>query len=144
MPPFGVESSAVTFSVATAMLVTSAVLTHRGNPALDLSVREPNPCPPFVQASDSAPVRAPVSAPAEAIRDVSLRLPGMISWLLAVLLVVAVELWELLHSPRSAYPTLSSLANEVLGPGHRAARAVAFLCWGACGLIVASRPRRRA
>jgi hypothetical protein len=66
------------------------------------------------------------------------------AWMLAGGLVLAVELWELFHSPRASYPTLSSLANEVIGPGHQAARAVAFVCWALCGLIVSSRPRRRA
>ncbi len=143
MPPFGVESSAATFSVAAATLAASAVLTHRSRPAFDLRVREPNLGQPLVPALDSAPARAPAYVPGETIGDTSLRLRGMIAWLLAVLLALAVELWELFHAPRSSYPTLSSLANEVLGPGHRIARAVAFVCWGACGLIVASRPGRR-
>ncbi len=141
MPPFGVESSAATFCVAAAMLAASAVVTHRSSPAFDLRVRESKAGQPFVPALDRAPARA--HAPGETIGDTSLRLQGMIAWLLAVLLALAVELWELFHAPRSSYPTLSSLANEVLGPGHRVARAAAFMCWGACGLIVASRPGRR-
>ncbi|MFZ2056924.1 MAG: hypothetical protein WAV54_05910 [Acidimicrobiales bacterium] len=119
MPPFGIESSAVTFSVAAAMLAAGAVFAHQYSRALDLPAREP-------------------------IRDVSLRLRGMGAWLFAALVVLAVELWELFHSPRSLYPTLSSLANEVLGPGHRVVRAAAFMCWGACGLVVSSRSRRHA
>ena len=139
MPPFRVESSAVTLSVAAAMLVVSALLARRDSRALDLTVREPNLGLPPVQARDSVASRLP----AETTGNTSLRLRGTIAWLLAALVVVAVELWELFHSPRSAYPTLSSLANDVLGPGHRVARAVAFLCWGVCGLVVASRPGRR-
>jgi hypothetical protein len=108
-----------------------------------LRVREPNLGQPLVPALDRAPTRAPACVPGETIGDTSLRLRGTITWLLAVLLALAVELWELFHAPRSSYPTLSSLANEVLGPGHRIARAAAFMCWGACGLIVASRPGRR-
>ncbi len=132
MPPFGVESSAATFSVAAAMLAASAVLTHRSSPAFDLRVRGPN----LGRRRDGAPV--PPSADASA--DTSLVERGVVAWLLAVLLFVAVELWELFHVPRSTYPTLSVLVNEVLGPGHRVARAAAFVCWAACGLIVSSRP----
>jgi hypothetical protein len=146
MPPFGIESSAVTFSVAATVLAMSAVLAHRSSPALDWRVREAS----FGQSPDRAPTpdraaaRLPARLPAEAIRDTSMRLSGTIAWMLAALVFVAVELWELFHAPRSTYPTLSSLANEVLGPGHRVVRAVAFMCWGACGLIVPSRPSRRA
>jgi hypothetical protein len=119
MPPFGIESSAVTFSVAAAMLAASAVLAQKCSPALDLPAGEP-------------------------VRDVSLRLRGMVAWSFAALVVLAVELWELFHSPRNLHPTLSSLANEVLGPGHRVVRTAAFVCWGACGLVVSSRSRRHA
>ena len=142
MPPFGIESSAVTFSVAATVLAMSAVLAHRSSPALDWRVREAS----FGQSLDRVPTpdRAPARLPAEAIRETSMRLSGTIAWLLAALVFGAVELWELFHAPRSTYPTLSSLANEVLGPGHRVVRAVAFMCWGACGLIVPSRPSRRA
>jgi len=62
---------------------------------------------------------------------------------LATGLALAVELWELFHSPRNLYPTLSSLANEVIGPGHRIGRALAFVCWGAVGLAMAASPRTR-
>ena len=119
MPPFGIESSAVTFSVAAAMLAASAVLAQKYSPALDL------------------PGRA-------SLRDASLRLRGAVAWSLAALVALAVELWELFHTPRSLHPTLSSLANEVLGPGHRVVRTAAFVCWGACGLVVSSRSRRHA
>jgi len=88
--------------------------------------------------------RAPAGPDSGAVSGVSLRLRGVIAWALAALVVVVVELWELFHAPRSAYPTLSSLMNEVIGPGHRVARAAAFLCWGACGLVVASRSERPA
>jgi hypothetical protein len=147
MPPFGVESSAVTFSVAAAMLIVSASLARRNSRALGLTVREPNLGLPPDQVTDQVTDQAPDGAAArfavETTGDTSLRLRGAMAWLLAALLAVAVELWELFHSPRSAYPTLSSLANDVLGPGHRVARAAAFLCWGVCGLVVASRPGRR-
>jgi len=138
LPPFGVEANAVTFSVAAAMLAMGAALPRR--PASDLRGRWPNPDQPPVPVA----ARALARAPADAARDSSLRVWGLIAWLLAALFAGAVELWELFHAPRSAYPTLSSLANEVLGPGHRVARAVAFMCWGACGLFVARRPWRRA
>lgn len=128
VPPFGVEANAVTFSTAAATLAVSAALARRHQPWTTLREDEAN--------------RGRLSPPAAA-RDTSLRLPGLFAWSFAALYVVAVELWELFHVPRSAYPTLSSLANEVLGPGHRVARAVAFLCWGACGLVVARRPGRR-
>ncbi len=139
MAPFGVESSTVTFAAAAAMLIVSALPARRNSPALDLTVRGPNLGLPPVQAPDSVAARFAT----ETTGDTSLRLRGAIAWLLAALLAVAVELWELFHSPRNAFPTLSSLANEVLGPGHRVARAAAFLCWGACGLVVGSRPGRR-
>ena len=132
MAPFGVESSAFTFSVAAAMLAVSAVAGHAHSQAFDLRVRGPN----LGRRRDGASV--PPSADASA--DTSLVERGVVAWLLAVLLFVAVELWELFHVPRSTYPTLSSLVNEVLGPGHRVARAAAFVCWAACGLIVSSRP----
>jgi len=70
-------------------------------------------------------------------------MPGTVAWASAMLLFLAVELWEFAHHPRSLYPTLSSMANDLLGPGHRVARAVAFVCWGACGFLIASRPRLR-
>jgi len=121
MHPFGIESSTVTFLVAAALLVVGFALDHQ-------RVLEPelSECDAFRPA-----------------RDTSLRFRGMVTWVLAVGFVIAVELWELFHSPRSLYPTLSSLANDIIGPGHRVGRAVAFVCWGICGPIVASRPRRR-
>ena len=69
---------------------------------------------------------------------------GSSAWVLAVAFAVAVELWELFHLPRSSYPTLSSIANAVIGPGHRVGRALAFVCWALCGLVLSARPRRRA
>jgi hypothetical protein len=102
MPPFGIESSAVTFSVAAAMLGAGAVLAHRYSPALDLPAGEP-------------------------VRDVSLRLRGMVAWLLAVLVVLAVELWELFHSPRSLYPTYSGPAIESFAPRPSCAGALVAL-----------------
>jgi hypothetical protein len=110
LAPFRFGSSAVTFSVAAAVLATSAVCGR---------MRRPVPDPP------------------------GRLLPGTLAWLSAALFGLAVELWELLHGPRHLYPTLSSIANDVIGPGHRIARATAFVCWGACGFIVASRPGRR-
>ena len=91
MPPFGVESSAATFSVAAAMLAASAVLTHRSSLAFDLRVREPNLGQPLVPALDRAPTRAPACVPGETIGDTSLRLRGTLTWLLAVLLALAVS-----------------------------------------------------
>lgn len=128
VPPFGVEANVVTFSAATVMLAVSAALARWQRPPLAWREGEVNRGQP---------------GPPTAARDTSWRLPGLVAWLLTALLVVAVELWELFHAPRSAYPTLSSLANEVLGPGHRVARGAAFLCWGACGLVVGRRPGRR-
>jgi hypothetical protein len=157
MPPFGIESSAFTFAVAAAMLATGIVLANRNGPSPELplpgqnlgrtvragpsSAATPNrvTTPEADQPRGSVVDRASSVGP---VRDTALRSWGALAWLLATLLVVAVELWELFHSPRSLYPTLSSLANAVIGPGHRVGRAAAFVCWGACGLIVVSRPRR--
>lgn len=122
MRPFGLESSVVTFSVAAAVLATGAVLDRRRSLAPD-------------QAEDQTVGRG---------QDATLRSQGIVSWMLAVGFVIAVELWELFHGPRSLYPTLSSMANDVIGPDHRAARAVAFVCWGACGCFVSTRPGRHA
>ena len=87
------------------------------------------------------PVEACEKTRKSELTDASLRLYGILAWSLAMALAVAVEMWELLHSPRSRYPTLSSLANDVIGPGHRPGRAIAFFCWAAVGLILTSRPR---
>ncbi|MGO9963780.1 MAG: hypothetical protein ACLPUG_10185 [Acidimicrobiales bacterium] len=128
VPPFGVEANVVTFSAAAAILGASAALAR---------LRRPAP------AWRESGLNLGQPGPTAATGDTSWRLAGLVAWLLAALFVVAVELWELFHAPRSAYPTLSSLANEVLGPGHRVARAAAFLCWGLCGLVVGRRPGRR-
>jgi len=114
LPPFGVASSAVTFFVAAVVLATGAALAR---------------------------VRPHGPATAVRVRDSSLLRLGASAWLIAVGLALAVELWEFAHSPRNLYPTLSSLANDVVGPGHRVARATAFACWGVCGLMIMSRPR---
>jgi len=119
MRPFGLESSLWTFSVAACVVAAGTVLSALGKVPSSASGGELN-------ASES-----------------SLRGRGTTAWLLAVGLVISVELWQLVHHPRALYPTLSSLANEVIGPGHRLARAVAFVCWGVFGLFVSSRPRRR-
>jgi hypothetical protein len=119
--PFGLASSLFTFSVAAGVLLVGAICSTQWPSAPD-------------------PVRP--SMPPES-RGHSLRLIGATAWSLAGSLVVAVELWELFHSPRRSYPTLSSLANELIGPGHRAARSVAFVCWALCGLALSARPRHR-
>jgi hypothetical protein len=56
-------------------------------------------------------------------------------------LAAALGGWELasfLHHPRPAHPTLSSLANDVLG--HHPARAAAMVAWLAIGTALARRP----
>jgi len=119
MRPFSVATSVFTFSVAAAVLATGALAARRktqvGPTDIELSRQ---------------------------VTETSLRMRGVVAWTLATGLVVAVELWELFHSPRAHYPTLSSLANEVIGPGHRVERTAAFVCWGAVGLVLASRPRQ--
>jgi hypothetical protein len=120
MAPFGLESSVVTFAVAAGTLGLSAALQSWPSIGLD------------------QPVSRPLTS-----TDSSLRSWGTFAWVLAGGLVLAVELWELFHSPRSAYPTLSSLANYVIGPGHRLGRASGFVCWALCGLVVSSRPGPR-
>ncbi len=122
MRPFRLESSVVTFSVAAVVLVLAAAFDlHR-----------------------SLPRELAGNGSTQPVRHEPLRQKGIVAWALAGGLVLAVELWELFHVPRSLYPTLSSLANELVGPGHRVGRGVAFVCWGLCGLVVASRPRRQA
>ena len=123
MAPFGIGANVVTFSVAAALLGTAALLGRR------------------TSGSKTCPASTP-STGAEGVA--SLRLMGTLAWLIVALFTLAVELWEYAHGPRHLYPTLSSLANEVLGPGHRIARAVAFVCWGLIGLVIASPPRSRA
>jgi len=120
LAPFGAASSVVTFSVAAVLIALGAA----GNISTGL-------------------VTPPDGESLVAVGDTSLRRSGTVAWLLAGGLVLAVELWELFHSPRRLYPTLSSLANEVVGPGHRVGRAVAFVLWGACGLLITGRARRR-
>ena len=119
LPPFHAGSSVLLFSVAAVVLATGAV------------------------AARSARGREPASV-ADGSTAGDLSVPGTIAWLSAGLFALAVELWEFAHSPRRSFPTLSSLANDVVGPGHRIARTAAFVCWGAAGLVVASRARRRA
>lgn len=143
--PFSVESSVFTFSTAGALLLVSAVLP-RANRRLLESSRAPSPSPAGASESYGRAGGAHAAGlgdhgRAEVMRDDSLRLRGVFAWLVSGSLLVGVELWELFHSPRSLYPTLSSITNEVLGPGHRVARAAAFVCWGACGVFVASRPK---
>lgn len=117
--PFGLASSLFTFCVAAGILLLGAIYST-------LVPGVPRAIPPSTQPPER-----------------SLRSIGLAAWALAGSLVTAVELWELFHAPRSSYPTLSSLANELIGPGHRAARSVAFACWAICGLALSARPRRR-
>jgi len=127
MQPFTVESATVTFSVAAVVLVAGALFGHVTHPARDT-------IPPGAPATYGG---APHS------RGASLRVIGWLAWFLAITLAVGVELWEFAHGPRRLYPTLSSLVNDVLGPGHRLVRAAAFACWGTCGFVIASRPGLR-
>ena len=118
MRPFGLASSVVTLSAAGAVgLAGSTARRSRRDPA--------------------------AGGPTGPAPDTSRRLGGVVAWVLATGFALAVELWELFHSPRNLYPTLSSLANEVIGPGHRVGRALAFVCWGAVGLAMAASPRTR-
>ncbi len=124
MRPFTLESATVTFSVAAVVLVAGALYRHLSRPA-------PGTVAPVAQGGGPSSREAP------------LNVVGSLAWLLAILLALGVELWEFAHGPRSLHPTLSSLLNDVLGPGHRVVRAAAFLCWGACGFVIASRPGLR-
>jgi len=164
--PFSAASSAVTFSTAAAVLATSALCARLRAAAPESPVRRPPagraepdtpapssdepdmPLPTAPLLTSSSPLGPALgtgaSAPHAWVRDRSLRLRGSLAWLLAVLFGLAVELWELAQSPRRLHPTLSSLLNDLVGPGHRLGRAAAFVCWGACGFVVASRGRRRA
>lgn len=144
LAPFGIGSSAVTFSAAAAVLAASAICGRRSRPAPEAPPQEAGLPAPGTLATDRSthPDERVPRAPGRA-EGPSLGWRGGLAWLLAALLALAVELWELFHSPRHLYPTLSSLANEVVGPGHRLARAAAFLCWGALGFILATGSRQR-
>ena len=72
MAPFGFESSAVTLSVAAATIATGA-LSGRRKTALEPVEEETR----------------------RQLADASLRLSGILAWMLAAGLGVAVELWEL-------------------------------------------------
>lgn len=61
---------------------------------------------------------------------------SLAGWIAAVSLVVAYELWMLLSHPRAAYPTVSSLYDEI--SAHAAPKAVVALAWLALGLALAS------
>lgn len=89
--------------------------------------------------------RAPRAAPAVpgSATGRGLSRAGLAAWAVSLCYAVVVELWEYFRSPRSLHPTLSSLANEVIGPGHRPARACAFVAWGLGCVGLARRPRRR-
>lgn len=125
IPPFGVESSAVTLAAGAVVLLAASTMEGRRRAGLFV-VDAPTQLGRGMRRVDAT--------------DLSLRVPGIIAWSAGALLALGVELWELFHSPRSLYPTLSSMANEVVGYGHHIGRAVAFVCWGACGLLLASRP----
>jgi hypothetical protein len=118
MRPFGLESNLLTLSVAAGVAAVGTISSALQKGPSSASRKEAN------------------------VLVGSLRRRGTTAWSAAAGLVLAVELWQLVHHPRTLYPTLSSLANEIVGPGHRVARAVAFVCWGVCGLVVSSRPRR--
>ena len=100
MRPFTLESATVTFSVAAVVLVAGALYRHLSRPA-------PGTVAPVAQGGGPSSREAP------------LNVVGSLAWLLAILLALGVELWEFAHGPRSLHPTLSSLLNDVLGPGHR-------------------------
>lgn len=137
MAPFGVESSAVTFSAAAVVLASATALVRRKDAASLDAQRPSGEARRRMFARDNATA---VGARA----DVSLRRQGLLAWSSAGLLALAVEMWELAQKPRHLHPTLSSLANEVLGPGHRVVRALAFALWGAAGFALASPPKSRA
>ena len=69
----------------------------------------------------------------------ALRAAGALAWAGAAAALVAWELAEYFRLPRSAHPTLSSLAQPYIGPGHHAARAAAFAVWAAAGWFLARR-----
>jgi hypothetical protein len=60
-------------------------------------------------------------------------------WLGLVVLAFAWQLGAYFSSPRSAHPTLSSLADEVMST--HAGRTALFLAWLALGLLIATSPR---
>lgn len=62
---------------------------------------------------------------------------GYVVWIALILALGAWELNALFRSPRSMYPTLSSLAD--VGLGHHAVRAAAFVVWLAAGWVLARR-----
>jgi hypothetical protein len=137
MAPFGAGSSAVTFSAAAVVLASAVAFAHLKGAAAPSAQPRPS------EANRRRSAR-PNSEVAGAKEEACFRRRGRLAWLSAGLIALAVELWELAQRPRHLHPTLSSLANEVLGPGHRVVRAMAFVCWGTAGLVLASPPKHRA
>jgi hypothetical protein len=67
---------------------------------------------------------------------------AFVAWIAVAAAVIAVELYTYLGHPRSAYPTLSSLSDEL---SHwRVAKAGLFVAWLALGWLFLSGSRRRA
>jgi hypothetical protein len=56
---------------------------------------------------------------------------GWIAWAAAIALLGAWQMFTLLHSPRSTYPTVSYLTNQITA--HRPLRTALFLLWIAFG-----------
>jgi len=131
MAPFHFGSSFATLAVGGCLLVAGAATSH--------SVAGSR----YALGGDMQPASSVGLGATRGPALPSRRSWGFASWSMAGGFALFVELWELFHSPRSLYPTLSSLANEVIGPGHRLARTVAFVCWGVGCLAVASLGRDR-
>ncbi len=69
----------------------------------------------------------------------AVRVTGTLAWVGVAAAFVGWELAELFRLPRSAHPTLSSLTQPYVGPGHYVARAAAFVAWAAIGWVLARR-----
>ncbi len=83
-------------------------------------------------AAGSALRPAPHSAPTVSDRD-----RGRTGWLVVLVAVAGWELAAFLQHPRAEHPTLSSLANELLG--NHPVRALAMVVWLVVGLRIARR-----
>lgn len=59
---------------------------------------------------------------------------GLVAWSAVLGALVAWELIQYRSAPRSAHPTLSAFADQLLGP--HPVRAVAFAAWLACGWLL--------
>jgi hypothetical protein len=110
-----VASALRPFTIAMELAVAAPVIV-----ALALALRP----------SSRAPTRSPGSARS-----------GAAVWIVLGAAAVAWQLAAYWSSPRSAHPTLSVIADEIMSV--RPGRALVFLCWLALGGVLVASSRRR-